>query len=225
MLHELIEGIARVGGETALGLLFALSIVSVAISGERTWFFMQRRLDIDRFAQQLLHALRARDWSSAKAIAEGSAASVCLVVSAGLTQIERGSEAVCAAFRSAMSRERMRLERQLGVLRSLGDAALIIGALGTLLNFLEQANVPAFNAALQNSAVASARFQQLADLLPAAAGLLVALPAWLAARALCYHVRRITHQMEFVTQLVLSQVVGTAQRLAEPVSSHSAQAA
>lgn len=218
MLHQLILQVTALGSEAVLGLLLLTSVVSLAIIANRTWFFFQHRIDADAFARQLLLALDGDNWPKAQAVVRRSSASICLVIGAGLSQVDAGRSAVERAIRSATARERIRLEGPLGVLAALGVAALLLGVLGTLLDLLQFAQA----AAVDDSASWLGVFLALA---PAAAGTLVAIPAFVASAALNSRVRMVIGQIDSLAQIILLQVPNEPIELAKPQPAAARQAA
>jgi biopolymer transport protein ExbB len=215
MLHELIVEVAQIGGGPVLGLLLIANIVSVAIVGNRIWFFLQHRVDADLFARQLLHPLSVGDWPKARAIARRSTASVCVVVAAGLSQAERGRHAVRSALRSARVHERTRLEGQLGVLGAVARAGLPLGMLGTVLDWIQISHLPTDMAGTDVAWMLAC----------SAAGLMVAVPALLAFRLLNWRVRLTLRQIDTLAQLLLLQVPRRARRSMKPDPSAQQRAA
>ena len=218
MLHQLIMQVTALSSEAVLGLLLFTSVVSLAVIANRIWFFLQHRIDADAFARQLLLALDGDNWPKAQAVVRRSSASICLVIGAGLSQVDAGRSAVERAIRSATARERIRLEGPLGVLSALGVAALLLGLLGTLLDLLQFAQA----AAVDESANWLGAFLALA---PAAAGTFVAIPAIVAAAALNSRVRMVIGQIDSLAQIILLQVPHEPIELAKPQPAAARQAA
>jgi biopolymer transport protein ExbB len=203
MLYDLIGRLAGIGGEFALALLFLISTVSLAIVCDRVWYFAQRLLNIDLFAQRLGPSLKSGDWSSAQQTAQESPASPAVVVAAGLSQYERGSVAMQAVMRATTARERMRMEAYLDALRVLGFTALLVGTCGTVFDLWEYLNSPGVSSA--GRTVIS--YQGIAVLAPLAAGLMAATPAFIVASLLQSHVRKLLHQIEFITEFVMAHAI------------------
>ena len=221
MLYDLIGRFARIGGQCALEALFLMSIVSVAIICDRVWFFARRRLDIEAFALRLLPHLRAQDWKAARAVAEQSPTSPSSIVIAGLSQVDRGPSAAQAVMRSAMARERMRLETHLGLLRALGLAALLVGLLGTVFDlwgYLNSTGIP-------TAAKITFRYQGISVLASLAAGLLTATPALFVAALISTQVRKTVNQSEFISEFLMSQLVAASPLPVETPQKYSARAA
>lgn len=125
------------GAGWVMWLLIALSVVSVAIMLERGWFYWSMRDDIGRLAQKLREQLHQGDTETARLTLEKSPSAEAAVVVAGLMEADRGSVAAEEAMRGAMALQRMKLERRLAFLGTLGNNAPFIGLLGTVIGVVE----------------------------------------------------------------------------------------
>jgi biopolymer transport protein ExbB len=211
MLHQVLNQVSQAGGETILALLLLVSIMTVAIISNRIWFFVCHYIDADKFARQILPVMGDEDWPKARNLARRSTASICLVVQAGLTQVDRGRGAMRDAMQSAKLHERLRLEGQLRLLGALGQSALLLGLLGTVFDLLEFSREPGAHAARLVDA-----FDAFFILAPTAAGLLVAIPALLAHSLLKGHVRSLIGQVDALIPLLLLQAPSPADRRIKP---------
>ena len=225
MLHQLILQVTALSSEAVLGLLLLTSVVSLAIIANRIWFFFEHRIDADAFARQLLLALDGDNWPKAQAVVRRSSASICLVIGAGLSQVDAGRSAVERAIRSATARERIRLEGPLGMLPALGYTALLLGVLGTLLDLIQLAQAAALEPAAGAIAQPTGGLGWLVALAPAAAGIFVAIPGLLAAAALHCRVRLVVRQIDSLAQIILLQVPSEPIELTTPQPAAARQAA
>jgi biopolymer transport protein ExbB len=225
MMHQVLLQAAQIGGECVLGVLFVASIVGVAIISDRIWFFTHNRIDADHFTRALLQALQAGDLPRARSLATKSRASLCLVITAGLSQISQGTRSMAKAMRIAKIHERTRLEGQLGLLGAVGQCALLTGLLGTLFDLMQIALNGNAAELTASSPLATTPPDVLAILTPAAAGLLVAIPAMFADRVLKNHVRQTLRNISSVTQLLLLQLHEIERKHARAASSNQSQAA
>jgi biopolymer transport protein ExbB/TolQ len=206
MMHELLQRLAHFGGECALVILFILSVVNVAAISERFWYFWKRRLDIDDFASQLATLVRAGETVLARTVAEQSENSVCVIVLAALTQAGNGLKAARRALSVAISKERLRLRSKVTIFQDLGRCAILTGIAGTLFDLLAMnlSTIP------DGAATESVGYQVLqlaiAALAPSAAGLAVAVPAFIASGIAKAHVERALLACDFVAQLLISQL-------------------
>jgi biopolymer transport protein ExbB len=172
------------GAGWVIWLLLALSILSVAIMLERAWFFYSLRDDVATLAQKLGEYLRRGEMDEAKRLLEASPSAEAAVVLAGIIESKRGIKAAEEAMAGAQALQRMKLERRLAYLGTLGNNAPFIGLFGTVIGIVQAfdelgkaaklATTQAANAALAPQAVMSS----IAEALVATAfGLGVAIPA------------------------------------------------
>ena len=172
------------GAQWVMWLLIGLSVVSVAIMLERAWFFWSLRDDLPRLAGDLRDSLRRGDVEGARRKLEASPSAEAAVVVAGILEMDRGARAAEEAMQGALALQRMRLERRLAYLGTLGNNAPFIGLFGTVIGVVQ-----AFEALGRQSSVAAAAeaangmapqevMAAIAEALVATAvGLAVAIPA------------------------------------------------
>jgi biopolymer transport protein ExbB/TolQ len=172
------------GAQWVMWLLIGLSVVSVAIMLERAWFYWSLRYDLGRLANDLRDLLRHGDVDGARKKMEASPSAEAAIVVAGLMESANGREAADEAMQGALALQRMRLERRLAYLGTLGNNAPFIGLFGTVIGVVQ-----AF-AALGRQDTATAAAEAAAGMAPqevmaaiaealvaTAVGLAVAIPA------------------------------------------------
>ena len=138
-LTERILGFTLLGSEWVLWVLIGLSVLSVAVMVERA-ICCRRAADATstRSAQELLRLPPATATSPARAGAGGEArARGRRSPPPGSSSFDRGADAVSEAMASAKSRLRLDLERNLGILGTLGNNAPFIGLFGTVLGIIK----------------------------------------------------------------------------------------
>jgi biopolymer transport protein ExbB len=185
-VNSLIERVksAMVGLGTGwiLVLMLFLSIVSLAIMLERTWLYWSLRDDIDELMRDFGRLLRGGDLAGARRRLEASRSAEAAVVVAGLVESEHGVEAAQEAMEGASALQRIKLEKRLAYLGTLGNNAPFIGLLGTVIGI-----VAAFDELSKVKMAAAAGSSQLAPeavmgriseaLVATAIGILIAIPA------------------------------------------------
>jgi biopolymer transport protein ExbB len=185
---NLVEWLQRLmtnfGAGWVMWLLLVLSVISVAIMLERIWFYWSLRDDLEGLAKQLRDRLRSGDLEGAQERMRQSPSAEAAVVSAGLLEAERGAKAADEAMKGAAALQRMKLERRLAFLGTLGNNAPFIGLFGTVIGVVQ-----AFEALGRQDATAAAAgaasgmapqevMYAIAEALVATAvGLAVAIPA------------------------------------------------
>jgi biopolymer transport protein ExbB/TolQ len=211
MMHELVGRLAQFGGEAALCALFLISILSVGIISERIWHFARRQANVEEFARQLIVLLRAEDLPKGLALTERSNVSVGSITQAALTQAAHGLHAVRQTLDAAAYRERARLQEKLTILKDLARLSLLIGLAGTLFDLLALGAPNGLAPPrIDSSTVTQVYHLVTATLAPAVAGLLVAIPAWLATSMLNVHVQRHLFECDFIARVVSAQLEAQA---------------
>ena len=168
----------RFGAGWVLWLLFVLSVFSVAIMLERGWLYWSLRDDIPRLAADLRELLLKSNVKGAQKRLEDSPSAEAAVVVAGLAEVTRGTAAAEQAMSGAASLQKMKLERRLAYLGTLGNNAPFIGLFGTVIGVVQ-----AFQALGVGSGEDAAGGNQLLmaaigeALVATAVGIAVAIPA------------------------------------------------
>jgi len=201
------------GAGWVIWLLLALSVLSVAIMLERAWFYYSLRDDVAALAQRLGEFLRRGEVDEAKRMLETSPSAEAAVVLAGVIESKRGAKAAEEAMAGAQALQRMKLERRLAYLGTLGNNAPFIGLFGTVIGIVQAfdelgkaaklASTQAANAALAPQAVMSS----IAEALVATAfGLGVAIPAVVAYNAFQRLVRARLADTEVMSHVLLAHL-------------------
>jgi biopolymer transport protein ExbB len=175
------------GASWVMWLLLALSVVSVAIMLERGWFFYSLRDDLAALARSFGDYLRRGEVAEAKRLLENSPSAEAAVVMAGLAEADRGAPAAEEAMAGASALQRIKLEKRLAFLGTLGNNAPFVGLLGTVIGIVQafdELGKVAKAQAVQGAGVAASAIApqtvmtSIAEALVATAiGLLVAIPA------------------------------------------------
>jgi biopolymer transport protein ExbB len=203
-LSERLLSITLLGSEWVLWLLLGLSVLSVAVMVERLLALPPQPGNLDEVAGKLLPLLGKGDLAGARAAIGDPRTPEARIGLLGIGELPRGREAASSAMASAKSRERMALERRLGILGTLGNNAPFIGLFGTVLGIIR-----AFaDLAKHQAGGAGAVMQGISEALVATAvGLLVAIPAVVAYNILQGRVRRTMGRIDAMAQLVLAASV------------------
>lgn len=125
--HALVEG-APFSFINIAVLAFALAIIA-----ERAVFILTRyRVNSREFMAQIRKLVQAGNIDRAIKLCEAAPLPLLQVVKSGLTQVNRGEEAIIAAMEERMSEVLPELEKRIGALWSLANIATLIGLLGTI---------------------------------------------------------------------------------------------
>lgn len=177
MITELIVRFSRTGaGEAVMWFMVLLSIVSVALIIERTIFFALHRDNVRSMAAELSKLFLAKDYAQARKMLEDARGFEAHTLLAALEGAHLGKAAVEELAMSATKVERLRFERGLAFLGTLGNNAPFIGLFGTVLEIISAL----YDLGTQsggNVGAGSVMATLSAALAATAVGLLVALPA------------------------------------------------
>jgi biopolymer transport protein ExbB len=205
-LTQRILGFTLIGSEWVLWLLLGLSVLSVTVMVERAVVLRGSGADIEALGRALLARLRDGDLPGARLLLSSDRTPAAAVAAAGVEVLDRGADAVAETMASTKSRLRVELERNLGVLGTLGNNAPFVGLFGTVLGIIKAFADLSHNQAGGSSAVMSGISEAL---VATAVGLMVAIPAVVAFNFFQGRVRKALGRADAMAHLVLS-VVPTA---------------
>ncbi|MBI4954860.1 MAG: MotA/TolQ/ExbB proton channel family protein [Myxococcales bacterium] len=184
---DLVKWLERImtgfGAEWVMWLMIGLSVVSVAIILERAYFFFTLRDDLNRLSRDLKAALD-QSIDAAKVRMQASPSAEAAVVLAGLSIADRGPASVEEAMQGAAALQRLKLEKRLIFLATLGNNAPFIGLFGTVIGVVGafkaldvSAKTTIAEAASQPIAPPSVMASIAEALVATAIGIFIAIPA------------------------------------------------
>ncbi|MBI3202500.1 MAG: MotA/TolQ/ExbB proton channel family protein [Polyangiaceae bacterium] len=213
------------GAGWVMWLLIVLSVLSVAVMLERAWFYWSLRDDLAKLAHDLRDRLRANDVDGARKRMESSPSAEAAVVSAGLLEADRGSKAAEQAMQGAQALQRIKLERRLAFLGTLGNNAPFIGLFGTVIGVVQ-----AFEALSRQNQTAQTTgamapqevmFAIAEALVATAVGLAVAIPAVVMYNVFQRQAKAILANTDALTRVLLSHLAAVESGHAPAVGARS----
>lgn len=173
-LSQSLVDFAQLGADWVLWLLIALSILSVGIMIDRYLWFRGRDANPDTFNREVRGAWDRGELDRLHAKYKDDPAISVQVALRGISEIDRGPEAVAEAMHGERARWRRTADKNLIVLGTLGNNVPFVGLFGTVLGVMA-----AFVELKENTPEAQGRTLDLiAEALAATAfGLIVAIPA------------------------------------------------
>jgi len=194
-------------------ILLGLSALNLIIIVERTAFLRSVRDDIPKLAGELDALLRVGKVREALERMKASRSAEAAVVVAGLRHADLGPASAEKAMVGAAALERVRLERGLAVLGTVGNNAPFLGLLGTVIGVIEAFEIlgrptDASAAVQAASALApQAIMSSIAEALVATAvGLFVAIPAVAAFNYFQRRVQAVSANTEALTNVLLAHL-------------------
>jgi biopolymer transport protein ExbB len=194
-----------------LMLMLVLSVISLAIMLERAWLYWSLRDDIEALMRDFGRLLRSGDLEGARRRLEESRSAEAAVVVAGLVEADRGLGAAEEAMLGASALQRLKLEKRLAFLGTLGNNAPFIGLLGTVIGivaaFDELSKVKMATSAASSQLAPEAVMARISEALVATAiGILIAIPAVAAFNAFQRVVRGTAANTEALGHVLLAHL-------------------
>ena len=184
MIERIKSAMVGTGASWVLVVMLVLSVVSLAVMLERAWLYWSLRDDVAELMKELGQLLRKGDLEGARKRLERSPSAEAAVVIAGLVEAEAGPGAAEEAMAGAGALQKLKLEKRLAFLGTLGNNAPFIGLLGTVIGILGAFDeLSKAQGAAGSIAPEGVRGQISEALVATAVGLLVAIPAVVAFNA------------------------------------------
>ena len=202
--------LALLGANWVLWILVALSIASVAIVIERWLFFRSITGRDAALTKPIAERLADEDLDGVRGKVKGAASPGGRLVAAMLEVAERGAGSARAVAEGNRAAEKLRLERNLGFLGTVGSNAPFIGLFGTVLEILRVFHLLG-EQGVTTGEDASAIMTGISEALVATAiGLLVAIPAVIAYNGFQRRVKRYLSEADALTGMVVAQLADAA---------------
>jgi biopolymer transport protein ExbB/TolQ len=199
---RLLDLMLRAGSSWILYLLIGLSLAAVAIMFDRLWFYLQERPPRETLSAALT-ALRHEGPAAALRILSTARSMEAAVARACLKHASDGIASVEERKAGALEEERVRYERRLAFLGTLGNNAPFVGLFGTVLGIIRAFHDLAGSSMQGTQAVMSGIAEAL---VATGVGLLVALPAVATYNAFTRHVERATSAAEVLAHEILASL-------------------
>jgi len=155
-------------------VILACSVICLGFALERFLYFWKRRDRVEGVAKLVLERVREGDVKGALREASRTRHPFGPIVTEVLQNAHLRGQAAEEALQMALTEQRLLLERNLGVLGTLGNTAPLIGLLGTVWGIMRAFNDMARTGSAGPSVVAAGVAEAL---FTTASGLLVAVPA------------------------------------------------
>ncbi len=205
-LQDSFLQLALLGANWVLWVLVALSIAAVAIVIER-WLFFRGIAGRDSALIKPLHdKLAEDDREGAAKLVKGVGSPGARMVAVMLESAGRGANGVKAILEGSRPSERLRLERNLGFLGTVGSNAPFIGLFGTVLEILRVFHLLGEQGVTTGDEARNIMSGISEALVATAIGLLVAIPAVIAYNAFQRRVKRTLAESEGLIGMALADL-------------------
>ena len=203
MLQDGMMAFALLGAEWVMWLLVILSLVCAAVTLERIVVLIIGATNRDGLNDALTPFLKTGDIASFKASLSSLKGTEAAVLSTGMEVAPSGALAAEKAMIGAATAEKMKMERGLSILATVGSNAPFVGLFGTVLGVIQAFHDLSLNPGDASEAVMAG----IAEALVATAiGLLVAIPAVVTYNALNRWVKSRLNRIDSLADLVLAKL-------------------
>jgi biopolymer transport protein ExbB len=206
MNGTLVQGLLNLPlfhAEWVLWLLLALSVASIAVMGERGWFYRRHRLDITAVRRDFGAALAAGNYEGAGKVLTAFDTLETNVALFGLREHHAGPDSVEDLVVGATQEEKERYDERLGFLATVASIAPFVGLFGTVLGIIRAFKDLSGN--LQQAG-ASTMAGIAEALVTTAVGLLVAIPALVMFNVFKRRVKIATNNAQLLSRILLAHL-------------------
>jgi len=204
-MAEALKGFTLIGGDWVLWILVFASVLSVTVMIERLIYFWRNRTPVERFIEPFAERLNRGDINGAAALADVTKGAEARIAKVALTNFNEGEQAVEQMMASRKVAERLRFERYLMILGTMGNNAPFFGLFGTVLGIIKAFHE--LGQAGNNAAGATTVMSGISEALVATAmGLLVAIPAVIAYNYFSKKVKEFAANAETVERIILAHL-------------------
>lgn len=202
---ETLMGLPIFEAEWVLYLLILMSIVSVGVMVERWFFFKKHSVDVESVRLKLKELLKRGEYDGAADYLSKFDSLETNVALSGLREHSSGAESVEDMLRGVEAKERLRYNKWLSFLATVGSNAPFIGLFGTVLGIIR-----AFGDMAADPGSAGTGGSVMGGiseaLIATAVGLLVAIPAVVAYNAFMGRVKTVVANSELLSRTLLSSI-------------------
>lgn len=206
MLEQGMLAFALLGAGWVLWLLVGLSVGCIAISLERGWFLVRDGTDRAALQAAIDGFLKSGDATELNGRLARLTGYEARVLSAGLELAKGGPAAAERAMAGATTAEKMRMERGLAFLATVGSNAPFLGLFGTVLGIIQAFHDLSVNTSEASEAVMAGISEAL---VATAVGLMVAIPAVVLYNLFSRWVRARLARTDSLGQLVVARLTAT----------------
>ena len=206
--NKFLDFVLLTGAEWVMWLLIVLSVLSVYVMIERAMFYRAASGAETEIRRKLFATLADRDFELARGLTRDTQAPSARIIGEMVEVATKGKTALKAAMEAGRAEEKVRLERNLSVLGTLGANAPFIGLFGTVLGIIVAFDKLGAAGAKPTPEQSAAVMDGIAEALVATAvGLIVAIPAVVAYNVYQRRVKRSLAHAETIATSALALMI------------------
>ncbi len=196
-------------GGPLMYLIFLCSVTALAIIFERLWMLRSSKVIPDELVKRAESLLSSGKYSEARALLSSSNTSIARVLLEGMERADKGREAVREAMEDAGRIEATQLNQFVNMLGGIAGLSPLLGLLGTVIGMIQAFNNIVEHGVGNPGDVAGGISVAL---ITTAAGLTVAIPAFIANRYFAGRVESLLARMEEVGVRFMEIITGSPEK-------------
>ena len=153
-MHTIWEALTK-GAPFSFVNIAVLAVVLAIIAERFVYILSKYRVNTTEFMAQIRKLVQAGNIDRAIKLCEAAPLPLLQVVKSGLTQVNRGEDAVIASMEERMSELMPELEQRVAALWTMANIATLIGLLGTISGLIRAFGAVSHADASQRSAILS----------------------------------------------------------------------
>lgn len=178
-------------------IIVLLSVIAVAVTLERIYNLARARVDSNKFMDSIMAVLKRNKIIEAIELCNKTPGPIAHIIKAGILKHDRSKPEIKEAVEEAAQLEIPRMEKNIPILATIAHIAPLLGLLGTVMGMIKSFQViqeKALSAAPVNPGDLAGGISEA--LLATVAGLVVAIPAYVAYNYLVSRVNSLVYDME-----------------------------
>jgi biopolymer transport protein ExbB len=188
--------IMQKGGPMVFIIVF-LSVIAAAVTFERMYNLARARIDSNKFMDGITAVLKRNKIIEAIEMCNKTPGPIAQIIKAGILKHDRSKPEIKEAVEEAAQLEIPRMEKHISILATIAHIAPLLGLLGTVMGMIRAFQViqeKALSASPVNPGDLAGGISEA--LLATVAGLVVAIPAYVAYNFLVSQVNNLVYDME-----------------------------
>ncbi|MFH1825636.1 MAG: MotA/TolQ/ExbB proton channel family protein [Candidatus Firestonebacteria bacterium] len=181
-------------------ILILCSIVAITFMIERWWYYRKCKIDANRFMEKVQNLVEQSAYNEAISLCDKTTCPLTLVIKVGIVNHKRDKEDISELMESKKMEERLKMERWLGILGTLGNTAPFIGLFGTVIGIINAFGALAASGSGGPAIVAKGIAEAL---IATAGGLVVAIPCVMVFNYFMRKVKRMTTEIDVAMKRLL----------------------
>jgi biopolymer transport protein ExbB len=177
-----------------LWVLIFCSVLALGVSLERWWFFRRTAVDVKWFVQNLRRLVDNNQFNEAAVFCDNNATPLARVMKTLLVNRTLARTELDEVADNAIQEERMKSEKLLSILGTLGSMSPFIGLFGTVVGIIRAFHQLAVSNAAGGAATVAAGISEA--LIATAAGLFVAIPCIILFNYFTNRIKKMTGDIE-----------------------------